>query len=182
MGEEPSAHGRRMHGREEGCSTRSPLGHPWAGGEAALVRRRDSRRAQAHPPLVTEQSQQLGNPVLSYLGQETDAAWRRKHLKKISAPCASPGRNPAGTGGAGWKRPDLAPVRAGAAQLGAMASPTAASAGIGAQRAFFLRVFFYFSLEAWRAEAAQAQLSCVLTGKVVVPSFHTYWCQPAGGS
>lgn len=137
VGEEPSAHGRRVRGHEEGHSIRSSPGHPWAGGDAALMRGRDSGRAEVRSPLMTEELQQPSNLVLSYLGQETDAAWWRKHLKKISAPCAFPSRNLVGTGGAGWKRPDSAPVRAGAAQLGLMASPSAASVGTGAQRAFF---------------------------------------------
>lgn len=115
---------------ERGCGAGmqhpQPPGHPWAGGEVAQAR-----------SLVTEQSQQPSNVVLSYLGQETDAAWRRKHLKKISAPCAFPGRNRVGTGGAGWKHPGLAPVRAGAVQLGSTASHSAAPAGMGAQSAFF---------------------------------------------
>lgn len=42
-----------------------------------------------HPPLVTEELQQPGNLFALCLGQETDAAWWRKHLKKISTPCAS---------------------------------------------------------------------------------------------
>lgn len=52
---------------------------------------RCSRGATAgtRPPLVTEELQQPGNLVALCLGQETDAAWWRKHLKKISTPCAS---------------------------------------------------------------------------------------------
>lgn len=124
MGEEPSAHGMRMRCRD--AAPAAPQGSPGLGG-----------MAQAHPPLVTEQSQQPSNPVLSDLGQETDVAWQRKHLKIISAPCAFPGRNMVGTGGAGWKDPGLAPVWAGAVQLGSTASHSAASAGMGAQSAGF---------------------------------------------
>lgn len=114
--------------------------------------------------------------VLSYLGQETDAAWRRKHLKKISAPCAFPGRNAVGTGGAGWKRPDSAPVRAGAAQRGSTASPSAAAAGMGAQRAFFLWVF-YFSLGARGAGATKARISRVPVGEGDGPLLSQQWLQ-----
>lgn len=110
MGEEQNAHGRRMWGCEEGCSPRNPARAARAGGEAAFVRGRDSRRAQARPLLGTEEWQQPGNPVLSYLGQETDAAWRRKHLKKISAPCASR-QEPGGNRGRGAETPRFGPSR-----------------------------------------------------------------------
>lgn len=175
MGEEPSAHGRRMWGCQEGCSTHGPPGRPWAGGEAALLQGRGSGRAQPCPS-VTEESQEPGNPVLSYLGQETDAAWWRKHLQKINAPCAFPGRNPGGTGGAGRKRPDSAPARAGAAQLGLTASPLAASVGMEAQRVF------YFSLEAWGAGAREAQISHLPVGKGTVPSSRGDGCSSPVGA
>jgi len=80
-----------------------------------------------------------------------------------------PSRNLVGTGGTGQKRPDSAPVRAGAAQLGSMASLSAAPAGMGTQRAFFLQVFD-FSLEARGSEATKARSRRVPAGRATVPS------------
>lgn len=71
MGKEPRACGAAAPGAGQGaqCSRGATSG--------------------THPPLVTEELQQPGNLFALCLGQETDAAWWRKHLKKISTPCAS---------------------------------------------------------------------------------------------